>query len=500
MGRRAWPAAARSTSSSSRSSPAAVDRGAPASAADARSRRSSPPDAPPGEFGRARAGRRRAAGAPICRRATTARSTGSLGLAAADDDARRGRGREALLRGTVADRRRSATARCSSRRSRSGRGSSSSAPSRSPARSSVSPRELGLRDRRRRRPGVVRDAGAVPADVDRLVVGWPDEVADEIGLGPNDAVAVLTHDVKFDEPAIVEALRRGCRYVGAVGSKKTQADRRARLREAGVSDARARPPARPGRARPRRSEPGRDGARDHRRGRRRALRRERRAARTSGPRGDRRPARSRRMTVAAVVLAAGAGSRFGGGKLLRAPRRPADPRPRPRRWRAAGGLDRSSSSSRRRGALDDRRPRRASDGSSTRTRPRACRARSGSGSARSSSTPGVDAAAILPGDQPLRPRRRDPRPARRPRRQPGHAVRRARATRTTAARTRSSPGARSGAWPTSSPAIAGSGRSWPTHPELVRFVRSTAPTPTSTRRPTSTASRPRSRARDVSWA
>ena len=73
-------------------------------------------------------------------------------------------------------------------------------------------------------------------DVDRLVVGWPDEVADEIGLGPNDAVAVLTHDVKFDEPAIVEALRRGCRYVGAVGSKKTQGDRRARLLEAGVSE------------------------------------------------------------------------------------------------------------------------------------------------------------------------------------------------------------------------------------------------------------------------
>jgi xanthine dehydrogenase accessory factor len=72
-------------------------------------------------------------------------------------------------------------------------------------------------------------------DVDRLIVGWPDEVADEIGLGANDAVAVLTHDVKFDEPAIVEALRRGCRYVGAVGSKKTQGDRRQRLLEAGVT-------------------------------------------------------------------------------------------------------------------------------------------------------------------------------------------------------------------------------------------------------------------------
>ena len=77
-----------------------------------------------------------------------------------------------------------------------------------------------------------------PAErVDRLVVGWPDEVADEIGLGPDDAVAVLTHDVKFDEPAITEALRRGCRYVGAVGSKKTQGDRRERLRAAGLTDA-----------------------------------------------------------------------------------------------------------------------------------------------------------------------------------------------------------------------------------------------------------------------
>jgi xanthine dehydrogenase accessory factor len=74
-------------------------------------------------------------------------------------------------------------------------------------------------------------------DADRLVVGWPDEVADEIGLGPADAVAVLTHDVKFDEPAIVAALARGCRYVGAVGSRKTQADRHARLLAAGVGPA-----------------------------------------------------------------------------------------------------------------------------------------------------------------------------------------------------------------------------------------------------------------------
>ncbi len=74
-------------------------------------------------------------------------------------------------------------------------------------------------------------------DAGTLLVGWPDELADQIGLGPHDAVAILTHDVKFDEPAIVTALMRGCRYVGAVGSRTTQADRRVRLLAAGVDPA-----------------------------------------------------------------------------------------------------------------------------------------------------------------------------------------------------------------------------------------------------------------------
>jgi xanthine dehydrogenase accessory factor len=73
-------------------------------------------------------------------------------------------------------------------------------------------------------------------EADHVILGWPDEVAEQIGLGPADAVAVLTHDVKFDEPAIITALQRGCRYVGAVGSRKTQSDRRDRLSKAGVSD------------------------------------------------------------------------------------------------------------------------------------------------------------------------------------------------------------------------------------------------------------------------
>jgi xanthine dehydrogenase accessory factor len=70
--------------------------------------------------------------------------------------------------------------------------------------------------------------------VDRLIVGWPEEAAAEIGLGPADAVAILSHDAKFDEPAIVTAFAHGCRYVGVIGSRRTQAERRERLSAAGV--------------------------------------------------------------------------------------------------------------------------------------------------------------------------------------------------------------------------------------------------------------------------
>jgi xanthine dehydrogenase accessory factor len=73
--------------------------------------------------------------------------------------------------------------------------------------------------------------------VDRLLTAWPEEAFAEIHLGPNDAVAILSHDPKFDEPAILDAFRRNARYVGAVGSRKTQADRRRRLLEAGLTEA-----------------------------------------------------------------------------------------------------------------------------------------------------------------------------------------------------------------------------------------------------------------------
>jgi len=75
------------------------------------------------------------------------------------------------------------------------------------------------------------------ADAHELVHAWPDAVLREAGLDAYSYVVVLTHDLKFDVPAIVEALRAGVPYVGALGSRRTHAKRIAKLREAGLDDA-----------------------------------------------------------------------------------------------------------------------------------------------------------------------------------------------------------------------------------------------------------------------
>ncbi|HUV11039.1 MAG TPA: XdhC family protein, partial [Acidimicrobiia bacterium] len=54
---------------------------------------------------------------------------------------------------------------------------------------------------------------------------------------PRDGVCVLTHDAKFDVPAIIAALATKVGYLGAMGSRRTHARRVERLREAGVTDA-----------------------------------------------------------------------------------------------------------------------------------------------------------------------------------------------------------------------------------------------------------------------
>jgi len=71
---------------------------------------------------------------------------------------------------------------------------------------------------------------------DDVMVAWPDEVFAKFGasLGPRDAVCILTHDPKFDVPAIQGALRTAVGYIGVMGSRKTHAKRLERLAEVGL--------------------------------------------------------------------------------------------------------------------------------------------------------------------------------------------------------------------------------------------------------------------------
>jgi xanthine dehydrogenase accessory factor len=76
-------------------------------------------------------------------------------------------------------------------------------------------------------------------DADEVVVDWPHRLLEREGatLGRRDAICVLTHDHKFDVPAIVAALRTDVGYLGAMGSRRTHAERVRRLQEEGVDDA-----------------------------------------------------------------------------------------------------------------------------------------------------------------------------------------------------------------------------------------------------------------------
>ncbi|MFM8906108.1 MAG: XdhC family protein [Actinomycetota bacterium] len=71
---------------------------------------------------------------------------------------------------------------------------------------------------------------------DELMVAWPDDVFIKFGatLGPRDAVCILTHDPKFDVPAMQGALRTQVGYICVMGSRKTHAKRLERLAEIGM--------------------------------------------------------------------------------------------------------------------------------------------------------------------------------------------------------------------------------------------------------------------------
>jgi xanthine dehydrogenase accessory factor len=89
---------------------------------------------------------------------------------------------------------------------------------------------------------IVADARAIfitperipSADV--LIQKWPEDALAEIAPDHQTAVVVLTHDDKFDEPALKAALESEAFYVGALGSRRTTQRRRERLLEAGVAE------------------------------------------------------------------------------------------------------------------------------------------------------------------------------------------------------------------------------------------------------------------------
>jgi xanthine dehydrogenase accessory factor len=69
------------------------------------------------------------------------------------------------------------------------------------------------------------------ASADELLVEWPEQVLERIAVDEKSAVVVLTHEERFDVPALLGALRSDAFYVGALGSRRTQGRRRERLSE-----------------------------------------------------------------------------------------------------------------------------------------------------------------------------------------------------------------------------------------------------------------------------
>ncbi len=72
---------------------------------------------------------------------------------------------------------------------------------------------------------------------DEVVVEWPDEFLGKAPIDERTALVILTHDAKFDIPLLQVALRTRAGYIGAMGSRRTHAERVEQLRAAGVSDA-----------------------------------------------------------------------------------------------------------------------------------------------------------------------------------------------------------------------------------------------------------------------
>ena len=70
----------------------------------------------------------------------------------------------------------------------------------------------------------------------KIVNKWPKEALEEIKTDKNTALIALTHDPKIDDPALQYAIKNDFFYIGALGSKKTHANRCERLKKSGFND------------------------------------------------------------------------------------------------------------------------------------------------------------------------------------------------------------------------------------------------------------------------
>tara|TARA_B100001123_G_scaffold51493_1_gene53441 strand:+ start:194 stop:874 length:681 start_codon:yes stop_codon:yes gene_type:complete len=70
----------------------------------------------------------------------------------------------------------------------------------------------------------------------KIINKWPKEAFNEINTDKNTALIALTHDPKIDDPALQHALKNNFFYIGALGSKKTHANRCSRLKGSGFTD------------------------------------------------------------------------------------------------------------------------------------------------------------------------------------------------------------------------------------------------------------------------
>ena len=73
-------------------------------------------------------------------------------------------------------------------------------------------------------------------DADRVLVGWPDDLKDDIELDRRTYVVLLSHDARFEDPVLPWVLESPVKYIGAMGSRRTSAKRVDKLKALGYSD------------------------------------------------------------------------------------------------------------------------------------------------------------------------------------------------------------------------------------------------------------------------